>query len=101
MRPPGGPGRPRRASQEAELLTLFAGSVLRGADLTALLEKVARDLRSACGELAATTTDGVVASVGDDPPERADNADTACEVRDGDYGCSGRTDAATPGTGGC
>ncbi|ELB87328.1 histidine sensor kinase, two-component system, partial [Rhodococcus wratislaviensis IFP 2016] len=30
----------RRASQEAELLALFAGSVLRGADLAALLEKV-------------------------------------------------------------
>ena len=30
----------RRASQEAELLTLFAGSVLRGADLDTLLERV-------------------------------------------------------------
>ena len=30
----------RRASQEAELLALFAGSVLRGADLDALLERV-------------------------------------------------------------
>ena len=30
----------RRASQEAELLALFAGSVLRGADLTTLLERV-------------------------------------------------------------
>lgn len=30
----------RRASQEAELLTLFAGSVLRGADLETLLERV-------------------------------------------------------------
>ena len=30
----------RRASQEAELLALFAGSVLRGADLDTLLERV-------------------------------------------------------------
>ena len=30
----------RRASQEAELLALFAGSVLRGADLATLLERV-------------------------------------------------------------
>ena len=30
----------RRASQEAELLALFAGSVLRGADLNTLLERV-------------------------------------------------------------
>ena len=34
-----GPGSPR-ASQEAELLALFAGSVLRGADLDTLLERV-------------------------------------------------------------
>ena len=32
--------RGRRASQEAELLALFAGSVLRGADLDTLLERV-------------------------------------------------------------
>src|SRR5258708_2196431 len=30
----------RRAGQEAELLSLFAASVLRGADLNALLERV-------------------------------------------------------------
>ncbi len=30
----------RRASQEAELLSLFAASVLRGADLNTLLERV-------------------------------------------------------------
>ncbi|PRC57127.1 histidine kinase, partial [Mycobacterium sp. ITM-2017-0098] len=30
----------RRATQEAELLALFAGSVLRGADLNTLLERI-------------------------------------------------------------
>ncbi|GGL19980.1 sensor histidine kinase [Nocardia jinanensis] len=73
-----------QASREAELLTLFAGSVLRGTDLTALLDR----LRQTYGQRAVTLrhhTDGVIAAVGDDPPERADTADTAVEVRDGDY----------------
>ena len=40
----------RRASQEAELLTLFAGSVLRGADLHDAAGAGARDLRTARGQ---------------------------------------------------
>ena len=38
------------ASQEAELLTLFAGSVLRGADLSTLARAGPRDLFSARGQ---------------------------------------------------
>ncbi|NUS95362.1 MAG: DUF4118 domain-containing protein, partial [Nocardia sp.] len=73
-----------QASREAELLTLFAGSVLRGTDLTALLDR----LRQTYGQRAVTLrhhTDGVIAAVGEDPPDRADAADTAVEVSDGDY----------------
>ncbi|MET8796747.1 sensor histidine kinase KdpD [Nocardia sp. NPDC004568] len=73
-----------QASREAELLTLFAGSVLRGADLTALLDR----LRGTYAQRAVSLrhhTDGVIAAVGTDPPERADTADTAVEVSDGDY----------------
>ena len=43
----------RRASQEAELLALFAGSVLRGADLDALLERVRETYSQQRGEHAA------------------------------------------------
>ncbi|MGW5386706.1 ATP-binding protein [Nocardia sp. NPDC003963] len=73
-----------QASREAELLTLFAGSVLHGSDLPALLDR----LRQTYNQRAVSLrhhTDGVIAAVGDDPPERADTADTAVEVRDGDY----------------
>ena len=45
----------RRASQEAELLALFAGSVLRGADLTTLLERVRETYSQRAGEPAART----------------------------------------------
>ncbi len=74
----------RRASQEAELLALFAGSVLRGADLETLLERVKGTysqravsmLRIRDGE-----SDGqVVACVGQDPCADVDSADTAIEV---------------------
>lgn len=73
-----------QASREAELLTLFAGSVLRGTDLTALLDR----LRQTYGQRAVSLrhhTGGVIAAVGAGPPERADAADTAVEVPDGDY----------------
>ena len=74
----------RRASQEAELLALFAGAVLRGADLPSLLERV----RETYGQRAVSLVrpaDGVVASVGADAPTSSDGADTAVDVRDGDY----------------
>ncbi|MFC9789534.1 ATP-binding protein [Rhodococcus sp. NPDC127528] len=74
----------RRASQEAELLTSFAGSVLRGADLPALLERV----RETYGQRAVSVIhdqDVPVCSVGENPPLSIDSADTVCEVGDGEY----------------
>ncbi len=84
----------RRASQEAELLTLFAGSVLRGADLETLLERVRETygqravsmLREPGGEdRAAGKRSYVVASVGEDPCMTVDSADTAIEVGDDEF----------------
>lgn len=74
----------RRASQEAELLALFAGSVLRGADLGTLLEKV----RETYGQESVSVLHrdrGLVGSVGPNPPASVDDADTVCEVGDGEY----------------
>lgn len=83
----------RRASQEAELLTLFAGSVLRGADLETLLERV----REAYAQRAVTMlrrppdagpgrkANEVVASVGRDPCVNLEFADTAIEVGDDEF----------------
>lgn len=74
----------RRASQEAELLALFAGTVLRGADLPALLERV----RETYGQRAVAFLDDegtVVGSAGDGPPASADDADTVVTTADGDY----------------
>jgi two-component system sensor histidine kinase KdpD len=84
----------RRASQEAELLTLFAGSVLRGADLETLLERVRETysqravsmLREPTGEQRAAGRKGyMVASVGKDPCVTVDSADTAIEVGDDEF----------------
>jgi two-component system sensor histidine kinase KdpD len=84
-----------RASQEAELLTLFAGSVLRGADLETLLERVRETysqravsmLRERHEENAAKDHDKgyIVASVGKDPCTTVDSADTAIEVGDDEF----------------
>jgi two-component system, OmpR family, sensor histidine kinase KdpD len=84
----------RRASQEAELLTLFAGSVLRGADLETLLERVRETysqravsmLREPSEEERASGRKGyVVACVGKDPCVTVDSADTAIEVGDDEF----------------
>ncbi len=84
----------RRASQEAELLTLFAGSVLRGADLETLLERVRETysqravsmLREPSEEERATGRKGyIVACVGKDPCVSVDSADTAIEVGDEEF----------------
>lgn len=77
----------RRASQEAELLAHFAGSVLRGADPAALLERV-REVYSQTSvsllrEHGGTTT--VVACAGTDPCVDVDGADTAIEVGDDEF----------------
>ncbi|OBK60317.1 histidine kinase [Mycobacterium colombiense] len=84
----------RRASQEAELLTLFAGSVLRGADLETLLERVRETyaqravtmLREPGDEARAVgKKSDVVACVGRDPCVTVDSADTAIEVGDDEF----------------
>lgn len=79
----------RRASQDAELLALFAGSVLRGADLDTLLERV-RETYSQRSVSILRLTEGkaegeVVACVGDDPCLDVDIADTAIEVGDDEF----------------
>jgi two-component system sensor histidine kinase KdpD len=84
----------RRASQEAELLTLFAGSVLLGADLGTLLERVRETysqrtvsmLREPSEEQRAMgVTSDVVACVGRDPCVSVGSADTAIEVGDDEF----------------
>lgn len=84
----------RRASQEAELLTLFAGSVLRGADLETLLERVRETyaqravsmLREAGEDTRAEgKKNDIVACVGRDPCVTVDSADTAIEVGDDEF----------------
>lgn len=77
----------RRASQEAELLAHFAGSVLRGADPTALLERVrevySQGSVSLLREHAGDTE--VVACAGKDPCVTVDSADTAIEAGDDEF----------------
>jgi len=77
----------RRATQEAELLALFAGSVLRGADLATLLERV-REAYSQRAVCLVRDVDGrfePVASVGKDPCATVDSADTAVKVGDEEF----------------
>ncbi|MHA3019768.1 DUF4118 domain-containing protein [Mycobacterium sp. BMJ-28] len=73
----------RRASREAELLALFAGSVLRGADLDALLERV----RETYSQRSVSVLRGedIVGCVGDDPCVTVETADTAIEVGDEEF----------------
>ncbi|MEV6224264.1 sensor histidine kinase KdpD [Nocardia fluminea] len=70
----------RKASREAELLTMFAGSVLHGADLPNLLEQV----RETYGQRAVSVRcgDQLVAAVGTDPPTRPSDAETVIEAGD-------------------
>ncbi|OBK18607.1 sensor histidine kinase [Mycobacterium asiaticum] len=77
----------RRASQEAELLTLFAGSVLRGADLETLLERVRETYSQRAVTMLREGSSGVrvVASVGKQPCTTVDSADTAIEVGDDEF----------------
>jgi two-component system, OmpR family, sensor histidine kinase KdpD len=77
----------RRATQEAELLALFAASVLRGADLTTLLERV-REAYAQRAVCLVRDVDGhpePVASVGKDPCATVDSADTAVKVGDEEF----------------
>lgn len=77
----------RRAAQEAELLALFAGSVLRGADLTTLLEKVRETYSQRAVSLLRTTGDAttLVSGVGSEPCAAVEAADTAVEVGDDEF----------------
>lgn len=74
----------RRASREAELLTLFAGSVLRGADLPGLLERVRETYSQRAVSLVRGNAD-VVATVGVNPCTEPESADTAIEVGDDEF----------------
>jgi two-component system sensor histidine kinase KdpD len=79
----------RRASQEAELLALFSGSVLRGADLNTLLERI-RETYSQRSVSMLRVSNGsgeaeVVACVGTDPCSDIDSADTSVEVGDDEF----------------
>ncbi len=74
----------RRATQEAQLLILFAGSVLRGADLPALLERV-RETYGQRGVSVIRRGGGPVCAVGEQPPQSVDAADTVCDVGAGEY----------------
>jgi two-component system, OmpR family, sensor histidine kinase KdpD len=79
----------RRASQEAELLALFAGSVLRGADLDTLLERVretySQQAVSLLRVVGGNSEGEIVACVGTDPCLDVDTADTAIEVGDDEF----------------
>ena len=74
----------KQASQEAELLALFAGSVLRGADLDTLLERVRETYAQRAVSLLREGT-GIVGCVGKDPCVDVDTADTAIEVGDDEF----------------
>jgi two-component system, OmpR family, sensor histidine kinase KdpD len=80
-----------RASQEADLLTLFAGSVLRGADLETLLERVRETYSQRAVSMLREQPNGgtvqakIVACVGKDPCVTVDSADTAIEVGDDEF----------------
>ena len=77
----------RRAGQEAELLSLFAASVLRGADLNTLLERV-REAYSQRAVCLVREVDGQmipVAGVGSEACLTVDSADTAVKVGDEEF----------------
>ena len=76
-----------QASREAELLALFAGSVLRGADLSTLLERVRETYAQRAVSMLRVIddTENVVACVGKDPCVSPDSADTAIEVGDDEF----------------
>ncbi|MBA4855169.1 sensor histidine kinase [Nocardia farcinica] len=75
------------AAREAELLALFAGAVLRGADVPALLEKV-RETYAQRG-VSLVRLDGdrveVLGTAGAEPPSTPAAADTRGDVEDSPY----------------
>ncbi|MCV7382750.1 sensor histidine kinase [Mycolicibacter longobardus] len=78
-----------RASREAELMTLFAGSVLRGADLDTLLERVRETYAQRTVSLVRVPSGAavpeVMASVGETPCTSVDLADTSIDVGDKEF----------------
>lgn len=73
----------RRAAQEAELLAMFAGAVLRGADVDTLLERV----REAYAQRSVSLVRGdeLLGFAGPDPCTSAGDADTAIDAGSGDF----------------
>lgn len=72
----------RQASRDAELLSLFADSVLRDADLDVLLERIREAYSQRAVSLIHLQTGDVVAEVGKDPCTDVDDADTAVDIDD-------------------
>ncbi|WP_435405745.1 DUF4118 domain-containing protein [Mycolicibacterium parafortuitum] len=72
----------RRAAAEAELLALFAGSVLQGADLDTLLERVREAYSQRSVSLVRGPAHGgeVLGCAGTDPCVSVEDADTAIEA---------------------
>ncbi|MEP6980549.1 MAG: DUF4118 domain-containing protein, partial [Nakamurella sp.] len=80
----------RTAAREAELLTLFASHVLRGADLPALLARLIEVYGQRSAALLRRPDPRsddmtVAAAVGPDPAGSPEDADTSCEVADGEF----------------
>ncbi|MGV9969525.1 ATP-binding protein [Nocardia beijingensis] len=70
----------RKASRQAELLTMFSGAILHGADLPRLLEQIKEVFAQRAVGLVAD--DRVLAEVGVDPPRQPADADTVVEAGD-------------------
>ncbi len=77
----------KRATQEAQLMALFAASVLRGGDLGTLLERVREAYSQRAVSLVRAGEGGreLVATAGTDPSTTAESADTAVKVGDDDF----------------
>ena len=77
----------RQAAREAELLALFAGSVLRGADLETLLDRVRETYSQRAVSMLRRDTHGdrVIACVGPQPCVSIDTADTAVDAGDDEF----------------
>ncbi len=77
----------RHASKEAELLTLFSGSVLRGADLNGLLERIRETYSQRAVSLYRMKGDDgeVIASVGEEPSVAMESADTSIDAGDDEF----------------
>ncbi|MEU4341779.1 sensor histidine kinase KdpD [Nocardia sp. NPDC023852] len=70
----------RKASRQAELLTMFSGAILHGADLPKLLEQIRETFAQRAVSLVAG--DRVLAEIGVDPPRLAADASTVVEAGD-------------------